>query len=257
MSQQHAGPKVPADYNQYKLTAAQVILSALVMGLGAAVLAYIFYMNIYIAAAAMLFGLLGPKIYRRHLIEKRKRDLNIQFKDFLYALNSSVGAGKSLREGIISARNDMKILYMNDNAILIRELDSMVLKLEMKARVTTLMSSLAARSGNEDIMSFATVLENGETKGINPVELIQKTVRVISEKLEVKNEIATKVASMKMEQRVMLVMPVLLTLMMNILSPDYMKALYESPSGYLIITVALALIAVAAVISNKITNIKV
>jgi len=106
-------------------------------------------------------------------------------------------------------------------------------------------------------MSFATVLENGETKGINPVELIQKTVRVISEKLEVKNEIATKVASMKMEQRVMLVMPVLLTLMMNILSPDYMKALYESPSGYLIITVALALIAVAAVISNKITNIKV
>lgn len=257
MAQTGKKPRVPADYNEYRLTAAQTLGSALALGLVAAAVAYVFYMNVIIAAAALLVGLAGPRMYKRMLIAKRRKALNLQFKDFLYALNSSMSAGKSLKEALVAARDDMRVLYMDDRNIMIQELDAMAVKLEMSARVTTLMSDLARRSGNEDIRSFATVLESGETKGIDQIQLIQKTVRVISEKLEVKQEIETKVASVKMEQKVMLAMPVLLTLMMNLMAPDYMQTLYEHPLGYLIVTVVVALLGISVVWSNRIMDINV
>lgn len=249
--------RVPSNYDEYRLTLPQILGSGLALGAAGAVICYIFYMNIYIALFGLLLGIAGPKVYRKMLIDKRKKALNLQFKDFLYALNSSVGAGKSLKEGLIAARDDMRILYMDDKNIMIQELDNMVVKLDMNAKVTTLMSDLARRSGNDDIQSFATVLESGETKGINQIELIQKTVRVISEKLEIKQEIETKVASMKMEQKIMLVMPVMLTLMMNFMAPDYMQTLYDSPIGYPVVTVVVVLILVSVVWSNKIMDINV
>ena len=60
-----------------------------------------------------------------------------------------------------------------------------------------------------------------------------------------------------MEQKVMLAMPVLLTLMMNLMAPDYMQTLYEHPLGYLIVTVVVALLGISVVWSNRIMDINV
>lgn len=252
--------QLPKNYNEYKLTPVQTLASVVVVGAAGAVVAYIFYMNLYIAAAGFLLGLLGPKLYRQRLIDQRKSALNVQFKDFLYALSSSISAGRSLRDSIITAQQDMRILYMDDQSAIIRELDNMAGQLSMNMRPAELMADFGRRSGNEDIQSFAAVLASGDSKGFDREEqerLVQKTVRVITEKLEVKQEIETKVAAIKMEQRIMLVMPILLVVMMNMMSPDYMQTLYQSPMGYLIVTVAVALLLVAVVVSNKIMNINV
>lgn len=251
------GNRLPTNYNTYQLTPAQIAASAAAMGIAALVILYIFYMNIFIALLGLLLCPLGPRIYRKRLIARRKSELNVQFKDFLYALNSSIGAGKSLDDALLSARESMRVLYMDDSNILIRELDGMAVKLQMRTPATELLSDLAHRSGNEDIQSFATVLASGSEKGIDHVELIQKTVRVITEKLEIKQEIETKVASVKLEQYVLMVMPVVLMLMMNCIAPDYMQTLYDSPTGYLIITVALLMLGGAFALSNRIMNIKV
>lgn len=257
MAKKNKSARLPADYDRYQLTPAQTAVSIAVVGLASAVVAYIFYMNFIISLIALLFGLLGPRLYRGQLVKKRRKDLNLQFKDFLYALNASVSAGKSIEDGVICAREDIAMLYMSDEGILVRELDNMIVKMQMDSELTVLMSDLGHRSKNEDIQSFATVLENGKAKGINETELIQKTAYVISEKIEVKNEIEVKVASMKMDQLIMLIMPVMIMLLMNTTAPDYMQTLYESPFGYLIVTIGLALILVAVLISNKIMNIKV
>ncbi len=248
---------VPKNYKVYRLTPVQTIASMAVVGAFAAVGVFIFYQNLYFALAGLLFGLLGPRIYRAQLIEKRAAALNIQFKDFLYALNSAISAGKSLEDAIIAARKDMEMLYMDDNAVIMIELDNMAAKLSANALGEELIDDLARRSGNEDIQSFANVLSNGRAKGVNMTELIQKTVMVLSEKLEVKQEIATNLAAMKSEQTVMMIMPVALILMLQFMAPDYLAPLYESPIGYVVVTVAVALLAVAVFLSRKILNIKV
>lgn len=251
------GNRIPANYNSYRLTPAQVALSAIATGLAGMAALYVFYMNISIALLGLLLGIAGPRLYRRRLIERRKSDLNLQFRDFLYALNSSVGAGGSLDESIIAARDSLRALYMSDDGVMLRELNSMEVRLRMHASATDLLADLARRSGNEDIQSFATVLAKGAAMGIDQVELIQKTVRVITEKLEIKQEIGTKIAAVRLEQRVMLVMPVALMLLINLMAPDYMRTLYESPFGYLIVTIAVAMILGAAIVANKIMNIRV
>lgn len=249
--------RLPADYNRYRLTPAQFALSAIVTGVAGAAVLYVFYMNIYIALFGLLLGIAGPHFYRRQLIERRKAELNLQFRDFLYALNSSVGAGRSLDESLIAARDSLRTLYMSDDGIMLRELNSIVVRLQMQAPAADLLADLAQRSGNEDIQSFATVLANGAAKGIDQVELIQKTVRVITEKLEIKQEITTKITAVRSEQRIMLVMPVVLMLLINLMAPDYMQSLYESPLGYLIVTIAVAMILGAAIVANRIIDIQV
>ena len=52
----------------------------------------------------------------------------------------------------------------------------------------------------------------------------------------------------------MLAMPVLLTLMMNLMAPDYMQTLYEHPLGYLIVTVVVALLGIAVLVTYSPQN---
>lgn len=249
---------VPENYGEYRLNIGQIIAAFAVTALGAMVAAFIFYKNIWISAVvALLTGLFGPKYYSRMLRNRRAAELNLQFKDMLYVLNSSMSAGKTLEEALRGAQKDMHVLYMNDQAIILRELDNMVAKLDINMTVTELFNDLARRSGNDEIRSFADVLSNGLSKGINQVNLVQKTVRVLAEKLEIKQEIATRVAAIRMEQRIMLIMPVALMLMIHLMAPDYMQTLYDSPWGYPVITVALTLIGISVLLARKIMNIKV
>lgn len=245
------------DYSVYRLTIVQTLESVAAAGLAAAAIAFIFYKNIFISAAALLLGLLGPRLYSRQLAEKRRAELNLQFKDMLYALNAAMTAGKTLEDSLRTARRDMRILYPDGKAVILEELDYMVSQLDINTPITDLMTDLGVRSCNDEIQSFADVLSNGLDKGIDQVNLVQKTVSILTEKLEIKQEIATNVAAVRMEQSIMLLMPVALMLMIHLMAPDYMQTLYDAPVGYVIITVALGLIGLSVLWARKIMNIKV
>ena len=246
---------IPEDYNEYELTGGERMLAIAAMGALGAALAFVFYKNPIISALGLLLGLMGPKLQKRRKVAARKAELNNQFKDLLNALSSTMGVGISLKDAIPRARQDLAMLYPSEDAIILRELDHMIQRLELQVDPIKLFESLGSRSGNDDILSFASVLRGGQGRGIDLVELVRRTAHVLSEKMQVKQEIEVKVAAIKMDQKILLIMPVLIVGMMQLIAPDYMQALYDSPAGYVIITVGLALIGVSVWVSNKIMNI--
>jgi len=102
-------------------------------------------------------ALLYPKRKTKDIIEKRKSELNLQFKDLLYSISASLTAGKSVETAFKEALNDLCILYPDPDTYIIREVEYIVRRLEMNETIEDALEDLAKRSHLEDIQNFTDV----------------------------------------------------------------------------------------------------
>ena len=91
------------------------------------------------------FALFYPKIKTKEIIKRRKKLLNLQFKDMLYALSSSLTAGKSPETVFSDVLKDLKVLYPTTDVYIIKEVEYIIRKLNMNETVAVL-DDLAKRS---------------------------------------------------------------------------------------------------------------
>ena len=89
------------DYSVYEMAVPEKIVY-FIMGAGVLFcIAYVFYRSFLISAVVSIFAVLYPSIRRKQIIVKRKKTLNLQFKDALYSLSSAVGSGSSDRKSVV------------------------------------------------------------------------------------------------------------------------------------------------------------
>ena len=150
--------------------------------------------------------------------------------------------------------DDMRIQYEED-AFIVKELEVILSGMANNFAVEDLMEDLGNRSGNDDIVSFANVFRISYRKGGNLKDTINTTHSILSDKMEIKEEIETMVSASKMEQTVMIFMPVGLIGIMKSMSPDF-AANFATPAGIASTTIAIALFIVSYFVGRKILNIK-
>ena len=122
--------------------------------------------------------------------------------------------------------------------------------------VEVLLQDFGARSGIEDIASFANVFKICYRKGGNIKDTIRSTHAILTDKMEINEEIETVVTSNKMEQKIMIAMPIALIGMIKMMSPDF-AANFVTPTGIISTTIAIALFVVSYYVGKVILNIKV
>ena len=129
--------------------------------------------------------------------------------------------------------------------------------IEMNEPLEKLLADFGARSGCEDIESFAEVFSFAKRSGGDFVKIIRTTVQKLVGKIEVEREIATVLAGKKLEGRVMSAMPITILAYMTFSSGDFLDVLYGNTAGILIMSAALAVYAVAMGLSGHILDIQV
>ena len=200
-------------------------------------------------------GMLYLPIRTEQIIEKKRNELKLQFRELLDALSTSIGSGKNIIDSFKSAHDDLSIIYSEDTAI-IKELAVMLDGIYNNVDVEVLLMDFGVRSGIEDIESFANVFETCYRKGGSIKEVIRNTQQIITEKMEVEQEIQTVVAASTNEQMIMTVMPVGLVGMIKMMSPEFGDN-FSTPAGILATTVAVILFIVAYFVGKKIMAIKI
>ena len=118
---------------------------------------FTFYRNIIIAAIVGAIGLFFPDYMYKVLLKKRKDNLNMQFKDLLYSVSSSLSAGKSVEIAFMEAPADLQMLYPNPETDILKELEYIITGLKLNNTIESLLYDFAERSNDEDIKSFADV----------------------------------------------------------------------------------------------------
>jgi tight adherence protein B len=245
------------DYNTYSMSITERILYTAIAAAVIFVIAYVFYRSVVLSALLTPFGLLYPRVKKRDIIEKRRKELNIQFKDMLYSLSSSLSAGKTVEAAFREAGKDLSVLYHDHSAYILVEVEGIVNKLNMNETIESALLDFAKRSGLEDVNNFANVFSICKRSGGNIAEVIKNTSSIINDRIEVGQEIDIMIAERKFEQKVLNVIPILMIVLLSASAPDYMYPIFNTAAGRLIMTVAIILLAAAWFISDKVSNIKV
>lgn len=245
------------EYDVYIMTTSERIFYLFVAALVLFIIGFIFYHNIILSLLITPFALLYPKMRTKEIIEKRKNDLNLQFKDMLYSLSSSFGAGKSVESSFKESLNDLAILYPDPDTYIIKEIQYIVRRIDMNETVEVALEDFALRSHLEDIQNFTDVFQTCKRTGGNLVEVIKNTSNILNDKIEIKQEISTVLSSKRFEQNILSIMPIFLIVVLSASSADYMEPVFSEPAGRLVMTIAVFLIAAGYFIAKKIMNIKV
>ena len=245
------------DYNEYKMTQKEKSLYIIIAAVAIFIIGFIFYRSYILSALLCPLALLYPKIRTKEIIEKRKAELNLQFKDMLYSLSSSMAAGKSVESGFRDVLKDLSIQYPSSDIYIITEIECIVRRIAMNETVEAALEDFASRSHLEDIANFVDVFQTCKRTGGNIVEIIKNTSNIINDKIEIRQEIDTMLAARKFEQKVLNIMPIGMIVLLSISAGDYIGPIFTTIPGRIAMTISLALLTAAYFVSGKIMNIKI
>lgn len=212
-------------------------------------------LNILIPTAiGLIAGRLFVPMRVKSIIAKRRNNLRHQFRDMLEALTTSLGAGKNVNDAFFSVYEDMKVQYDSETFIL-KELEIVIAGIHNNVALEEVLEDFGKRSNIDDIKSFANVFKISYRKGGNIKDVIRNTHSILSDKMEISEDIETLVTSTKMEQNIMLVMPIALISIIKMMSPEF-AANFVTPTGIISTTISIIIFVVAYFIGSAVLEIK-
>lgn len=210
-------------------------------------------------AIPLVVGMLAGKMFlpirTKQILEKRRKQLNLQFRDMLDGITTSLGAGNNVPNSFQAVYGDLKVQYEED-AFIIKELEILLSGIGSNFDIETLLEDFGRRSGIDDITSFANVFKICYRKGGNIQEIIQSTHGILSKKMEIKEEIATTVSGSKMDQTIMIILPIILVGMIKVMSPEF-AANFVTVTGLIATTISVGLFVAAYYVGKAIMDIKI
>ncbi|MEK8128582.1 type II secretion system F family protein [Paenibacillus filicis] len=233
--------RVLTDYGQLELSAKQQVLAICVGAALLGCLAWIFFRHPVALLLSLPGGLLFPAMLRKSLLERRKAQLKIQFKQLLSTVSTSLGAGKSIESAFREAMQDLRLLYPDPSTMIIRELEILNRRLDNGESIESALLGFAQRAGLDEIGQFADVFVICKRTGGSLVQVVRRTSMLIQEKLDIEQDLAVTLAQKKFEARLLSVAPVFFVATMAWTAPDYMEPLYEG-AGRFVMTGALGVL---------------
>ena len=183
--------------------------------------------------------------------------LETQFRDFLYAVSSSVAAGRQLIRALEDAEQTLLAVYPSSSPLCMELAALNRAVREERKDEGALLQDLGERSGSADIRDFADIYVLCRQLGGDMEEVIGNTTKTMTDKMAIRREINMLTAQKQLEGRIISVMPIMVIMGLNVFAPDYLTVLYTTLAGRLIMTAALGGILAAFLITQKLLAISI
>ena len=218
-------------------------------------IAYLFYHSFLgLLTVPVLFVIFCQRARKAGV--KRVQDmLAREFLDVLRIVSGSLLAGYSMENAWKDAQREVDMLYPS-GSILGPELAEINRSIELNIPLEQLLESLANRSGNAEIASFAEVFAFAKRSGGNFVTIMAGTANHIRVRYETEQEIQVLIAAKKMEQKIMNGMPLLILAYLKLTSEGFLDPLYGNLFGVLFMSVCLLAYGGAILLSERIMRIR-
>lgn len=212
-----------------------MIWTGLCMGI-----AWLFYDQILYSVIGWAAFPIFFKKMKTYAMRKYQKKFQMEFKDMMISIYSSLSAGAALEECFYRARSDLSGSF-GSSARMVLELEILCRKLERNISLGQGLEEMVQRCFDEDLDSFVQVLLIGKRQGGNPAALVQDSVEKIQKRIETGYEIEGIIGAKRNEFLFMCVVPAGVLVYMKLLSPEFMQVLYGNLPGMLIMTVCLGL----------------
>ena len=243
--------------DDYRPPAREMILYYLA---GAAVCAgtgWLFYRSIPASAVLCLlpFVFRGRYLYYRR--EKKREEVNMQFKDVLYAFSDSAASGRQAAYAIRTAQQNLERIY-GQESYLTRVFSDMDMRIrETNESPEKILMDFSMECGIEDIRNFIEIYCICIRSGGDREKAIDKAAGIIGEKIGLRQELQSILSQKKLEAVILCSITPLILLFLQMTSSDYADVLYVTMAGRLIMTLCLGAVGAAALLCLKIMDIKI
>lgn len=244
------------DYSKYRFGLLE-FLKYLCLGIAiAALFSYVFYRHIYAFFILSLFSLVFPFYQKKLLIKKRKKQLEVEFKEGILTLASLISAGYSAENALKESIEELK-LVLGEKSLIAQEFEYLSHLVYMNIPIEKAFEDLGERSQIDDIRNFARVIRIAKRSGGELIGIINYTAGIISDKMKIKEEILTLTTAKRFEQKIMNLFPFIMVLYIETSSPGFFRTMYITILGRILMSFCLAGYLFALYLSSKILDIQV
>lgn len=173
----------------------------------------------------------------------------------MQALASAMSSGFSAENAFRQARRELTRIY-GENSMLAEEFAVIGRSIGMNRPVEAGLRDLAERSGLSDVEELAEIFAIAKRSGGSLPRILRTSARTMEEKSRVREEIRTLMASKRLEQRIMCLMPAGILVYVGLASPGLLTPLYQGLTGRAIMTGCLAVYVLAVWWGEKIMEVE-
>lgn len=186
--------------------------------------------------------------------KRRAEKLTLHFKETLLSVLGALKAGYSVENAFAEAYRDLEYRFGSQDEM-VKELLLINRQIKNNIPIERLLEEFAGESGDEDIKDFAQVFRIAKRSGGDMGKLMERTISMLTRRMETKENIRLLVASKRYEQQIMNFVPMGIIFYIRLTNPGYFDALYHNFAGVAVMTAALAVYLAAFRISEKILEI--
>jgi tight adherence protein B len=220
------------------------------VGIAAAIVAYILSRHIEIAWAAMFVGFLMPYSYASMKRQKRFTKFDELFPEAIDTLARAVRAGHAFTTALEMITNEI-------NEPVAGEFRQLYEEQKFGMPVRDALMNLTERVPSVDVKFFVTAVMLQRETGGNLAEILDNLSYVIRERFKIQRQVRVYTAQGRLTMALLMGMPPIIVVVMMTLNPAFIQPLFSDPIGHTLLVGGITLQTVGYFVIRKIIRIQV
>lgn len=227
-----------------------VVLACVGAGLGCGLLCYFFLQMLLLAIAATAVGCAIPYMYLRIMRGRRLKAFDTALPDAIDLMARALTAGHAIGSSI-------EMIAEQSPEPLAFEFVQVYQQQRLGVHFRDALLQMGARVPSRDLQFLITAILVQKETGGDLTEILARTSLVIRERVRIQGEVRTRTAQGRLTGWILGLLPIIMLVLINIVSPGYSNILFHDPVGHELLYIGGGLIAVGAFIISKIVNVEV
>ena len=222
------------------------------LGLGAAIGALMYFLSgsPVIAIGFAIVGFVLPRIVIGRGKKKRDERFLVQLADALLSLSNSLKTGYSVPQAINLLAREMDNPARQEFRLVAQEM-------QLGTPLEEALGHLAERMESMEMDLTVASVAIARQVGGNLSEIMENIAGTIRERLRVEGRVKALTAQGRIQGIVMCLMPFALGFIIYLVRPDFIRPVFTTWAGYLLIAVIVAWMALGAVIVRKVVSVEI
>lgn len=191
-----------------------------------------------------------PNLFLESVKSKRAKKLNSQLPEALTIISNGLRAGFSINQAMSAASKELQEPISDEFGKVIRE-NSLGKPLE------TALLDMAKKVNDNDLDIFVTAMLIQRQVGGNLAEILENISKTIRERVRIRGEIKTLTSQSRFSAVVISVMPIAIAVVIGFLNPQYIRTLFTTQMGIMMVIGAVILDVLGIIVLKKIVNIEI
>jgi tight adherence protein B len=200
-----------------------------------------------------LVGFIGwkaPKPVIDWMYERRVKKFVLQMVDGLSLMSNGLKSGLSVVQSLSLVVQEMEDPIKQEFGLILSEN-------KLGVALEEAFTNLSRRVRSDDVEMFVTSVNILKETGGNLAETFDTIVTTIRERIKVENKIDAMTSSGRIQGYVLAAIPAMLAVVFYQTDPDFMKPLFMTPLGWVVILIVLALDIVGLIVILKVVKVDV